>query len=61
MVEIHIGADSIKVYDGEEMTDEVVGIDVNLSDFDIGSIGMALALYTVLCDIDDDEATVKFV
>ena len=61
MIEIHIDADSIKTYDGEEMVDEVIGSDMNISDFDMGGIGVALALYTVLCNIDDDEAVVKFV
>ena len=61
MIEIHIDADSIKTYDGEEMTDEIIGTDMNISDFDMGSIGLALALYTVLCNMDDDEAVIKFV
>lgn len=61
MIEIHIDAESIKTYDGEEMVDEVSGTDMNISDFDIGGIGIALALYTVLSNMDDDEAIVKFV
>lgn len=60
MKEIYVDTDEVRLYENEEMIKEVIGAEMKLSDFDIGDIGVALALYKMLCEMEDDEAIIKF-
>lgn len=61
MAEIQIDGDSIRIYDGCEMVEEINSADMSMSDFTMINIGRALALYEALCNMDTEETTVKFV
>lgn len=61
MKEIRVDIGEVRLYNEKgDMISEFIVDEMNLSDFDIGEIGIALAIYRALTEIDDKSINVTF-